>query len=153
MENKSDHFLEILENLEILEILEIPSAKRPLSLCLCFCEPLLCQFYSFLAHHHSNSMRTAAVGMQREVPLVVRVSACRAFCRYLTATEEVTLPSPDLPFCMLPCFGGSFFRAETKAQGVLVAQFARIDSHDLHESSDSCESEIPVIQVNRPDAV
>ena len=35
----------------------------------------------------------------------------------------------------------------------LVAWFSRIDSHDSRESADSRESEIRVIQANRPDAL
>ena len=35
----------------------------------------------------------------------------------------------------------------------LVAWFAQIDSHDSRESGDSRESEIRVIQANRPDAL
>ena len=43
--------------------------------------------------------------------------------------------------------------AKAYAIGLLVARFARIDSHDSRESGDSCESEIRVIRANRPDAL
>jgi len=41
-------------------------------------------------------LKTAAVGIQPHSPLVVRVSACRVFCRYFTATQVESIRGPLL---------------------------------------------------------